>query len=187
MEWHQVQSAVKRWLPNIVFWEKTNCARTEIELRNLNVLLGRCPQPTTHLAAPRWFYFLIVFMHVVTEVQTQSENVTFWTLPRVLKSIQLWHLKYLCVGNIPFISVPPVTSAHPNKSEGVQGMTSPTLVRRKRVLAMYSLSGYNTDIRGAFTTCRGSARYPAGTREPHPCFLLLVCLCVFCAPYALQM
>lgn len=119
---HGVTSSVC-WIPNLVFWEKTNCARTEIELRNLNVLLGRCPQPTTHLAAPRWFYFLIVFMRVVTKVQTQSENVTFLTLPRVLKSIQLWHLKYLGlrVCNIPFICVMPVTSAHPNKSQSCAG------------------------------------------------------------------
>lgn len=83
------------WILNLVFWEKTNCTRTEIELRSLNVLLERCPQCTTHLAAPCCFYFLIVLMHVVTKVQTLSKNVTFGTLPRVLKSIQPWHLRFL--------------------------------------------------------------------------------------------
>lgn len=88
------------WILNLVYWEKTNCARTEIELRSLNVLLERCPQCTTHLAAPHWFYFLIVLMHVVTKVHTPSKNVTFGTPPRVLKSIQPRHLRFsgtLCV------------------------------------------------------------------------------------------
>lgn len=83
------------WILNLVFREKTNCTGTEIELRSLNVLLERCPRCTTHLAAPRWFYFLIVLMHVVTNVQTLSKNVTFGTLPRILKSIQPWHLRFL--------------------------------------------------------------------------------------------
>lgn len=52
MEWHANKRAFMYWIPSLVFWEPTNCARTEIELRSLSVLLERRPQPTTHLPAP---------------------------------------------------------------------------------------------------------------------------------------
>lgn len=132
------------------------------------------PQPTYQ--PPAGSTFLIFFMPVVIKVQTQSENVTFWTLLRILSqfSWEIWNI-WDCVCVIYHLC--DIRSSKQSHNH-VQGVISPTLVTRKLDHGMYSLSGYNTDIREAFTTCRGSARFPAGTREPHPCFLLLVCLCV---------
>lgn len=56
------------------------------------------PQPTYQ--PPRWFYFLICFMPAVTKVQTPSENVTFWTLERVLSQFSCENLKYLGLGRV---------------------------------------------------------------------------------------
>ena len=119
MEWHANKRVFMYWIPSLVFWEPTNCARTEIELRSLSVLLERRPQPTTHLPTPRWFYFLICFMPAVTKVQTPSENVTFWTLERVLSqfSCEIWSIWDWGVYYTLLISIMPVTSAAPNKSQ----------------------------------------------------------------------
>lgn len=50
------------------------------------------PQPTYQ--PPAASTFLIFFMPVVKKVQMQSENVTFWTLPRVLSqfSCEIWSI-----------------------------------------------------------------------------------------------
>jgi len=67
-----------------VFWEQTNCAGTEIELRSLNLLPERRPQPSNPPPPPAGSTLLLLFTPAVTQAQTLSENVTFPTLPRVL-------------------------------------------------------------------------------------------------------
>lgn len=98
-------------LPNLVFWEQTNCTRTEIELRSLNVLPERRPQHTTHLPTPCCFYFSD-FLYVCYKKSADAEwKCHILNSPESPKSIQLWNLKYLglCVCDIPFISLTPVT------------------------------------------------------------------------------
>lgn len=123
MEWHANKRVFMYWIPSLVFWEQTNCTRTEIELRSLNVLLERRPQPTTHLPTPRWFYYSD-FLYVCWNKSADAEwKCHILNSPESPKSIQLWNLKYLglCACDIPFISIMPVTSAHPNKSQSCAG------------------------------------------------------------------
>lgn len=82
-------------LPSLFFWEQTNCARTEIELRRLNVLLERRPQPITHLPTPHWFYFSD-FLYACCNKSADAEwKCHILNSPGSPKSIQLWNLKYL--------------------------------------------------------------------------------------------
>lgn len=82
-------------LLGLVFWEQTNCARTEIELGNLNMLLERRPQPITHLPTPCCFYFSD-FLHACWNKSAKAEwKCHILNSPESPKSIQLWNLKYL--------------------------------------------------------------------------------------------
>lgn len=146
------------------------------------------PQPTYQ--PPAGSTFPIFFVPVVTKVQMQSENVIFQTLLRALSqfSCEIWSIwDRACVWYSVYIYNACDIRSSKKSPNRVQGVISPTLVTGEPDPVMHSLSGYNTDIREAFTACRGRAPFPAGTWEPHPCFLLLVCLCVLCAPHALQM
>lgn len=119
MEWYANKREFMSCLS--VFWEQTNCARTEIELRSLNVLLERRPQPSTHLPTPCWFSssdFLYACCNKSADVEWKCHIVN---PPESPKSTQLWNVKYLCVCDIPFISIIPVTTAHLNKSQSCAG------------------------------------------------------------------
>lgn len=146
------------------------------------------PQPTYQ--PPAASTFLIFFMPLVKKSADAEWKCHILNSPESPKSSQLWNLKYMGLHVCVIFRLCLQCLWHPlsqTSNNHVQGVISPTLVTGNLDPAMHGPSGCNTDTREAFTTCRGSAPFPTGTREPHPCCLLLVCLCVFWAPHALQM